>query len=178
MNNIPQDIEYIVIENFLTSKECDNYIKYIDKLFEDMVDIDGLEIDGYQRVRIINKELSIFIEERLSTYYDISNIYLGDKWFPTKYIKNGGLCIHIDGNAYDETNVSLYSALLYLNNDFNGGRTVIVNDYDDEEIITDTTIIIKPEKGKLLILNQNILHFAEKINSGEKYILRGDMFSK
>ena len=176
MNKLPPNLDYIEIDNFLTIEECNKYIEYINELFTKEPDNEALEIDGYQRLRISNNDLSDFIKTRLSNYYNTSNIYLGDKWFPTKYINDGGLCIHCDGSAYDEIRPSTYTVLLYLNDSFDGGRTVFVDDYDDEEIVKDNSIVIKPTSGKILILSQTILHFAEKIENGEKYIFRGDIF--
>lgn len=176
MENLILNKDYIEFNNFLSDDDCSKYIEYIDKLFENNLDEDGLEIDGYNRLRISNVDLSKIVEDKLREKYNITDIYLGDKWFPTKYIRDGGLCIHSDGSAYDENNASLYTLIIYLNDDYSGGRTVFVNDYDDDEIVTENSIYVTPKKGKLLILRQNILHYAEKIENGVKYILRGDIY--
>lgn len=39
----------------------------------------------------------------------MKNIYLGERWFPTKYITGGSLCVHSDGSASDENNISSYT---------------------------------------------------------------------
>lgn len=176
MENLILDKDCIEFDYFFSDEDCDKYITYIDKLFEDNLDEDGLEVDGYNRLRVSNIELSKVIESKLQEKYNISDVYLGDKWFPTKYIKNGGLCIHSDGSAYDENETSLYTLIIYLNDNYSGGRTVFVNDYDDDEIVTEKSIYITPKKGKLLILRQNVLHYAEKVENGIKYILRGDIY--
>ncbi len=167
---------YLEIENFWSNEECDNYIKCIDKIFLDNLDEEAWEIDGYNRLRIYDEELSRLIEKKLSECYNVKNIYLAERWFPTKYIKGGNLCVHSDGSTSDENNVSSYTIIIYLNDDFLGGRTVFVNDYDDNEIVNEDSSYIEPKKGKLIMIKQDALHYAEKLISGEKYILRGDVF--
>lgn len=54
---------YLEIDNFWSNEECDNYIN---KLFLDNLDEEALEIDGYNRLRIYNQELSRLIENKLS----------------------------------------------------------------------------------------------------------------
>jgi hypothetical protein len=115
-------------------------------------------------------------ERILGKHIDVSNLYISEYWYPTRYINGGGLCIHSDGSAYDENKSSSYTILVYLNKDFEGGRTVFVEDYDDEEIINDNSIYVTPKTGLILLLDQNKLHFAEKVSNGVKYILRGDIF--
>ena len=65
-----------------------------------------------------------------------------------------------------------YTILLYLNDSFQGGRTIIVDSFDKNDI----NEIIKPKSGLCLLIKQNILHYAEEVTSGLKYILRGDIF--
>lgn len=173
-------VDYCVIPACLSPDECDKYIQYIESLFstdedEDSEDNeDSEDIEGYQRLRIKNSDISAFVEQKLSSQFDLSGLYIGHSWFPTKYIRDGGLCVHKDGRAYDDSNESVYTVLIYLNDDFEGGRTVIVNDGDEE--IKDSSVVIEPKKGTVLILDQEILHFAEKIAKGVKYILRGDIY--
>lgn len=169
---------FIEINEFWSDDECNNYIKYIDKVFQDNLDEEALEIEGYNRLRVYNDELSRLVEQRLSDIYNIKSIYLGDRWFPTKYIKGGSLGVHSDGSVSDETNVSVYTLLIYLNDDYEGGRTVFVDDYDDDEIVTEKSSYIQPKKGKLIMIKQDALHYAEKLVSGIKYIIRGDVFVK
>ena len=144
--------------------------------FFETPDLDGLEIEGYERKKTFNSKLSLFITEILGKHIDVSNLYISHYWYPTRYINGGGLCIHSDGSAYDENKSSSYTILVYLNEDFEGGRTVFVEDYDDEEIINDNSIYVTPKTGLILLLDQNKLHFAEKVSNGVKYILRGDIF--
>lgn len=175
-SSFPNIAEYLAIHNFLPTDVCDKYIDIIDGLFSQEED-DGLELEGYQRLRITNTELAYLVETLLSKQFDTRNIRINTKWFPTKYVRDGSLGTHIDGHAYDDAgNPSTYTILIYLNDDYDGGRTVFVDDYDTDEIILPTSRYVKPTKGLLIILRQDVLHFAEKITYGVKYILRSDIF--
>ena len=167
---------YLVLDNVLNNEDCDLYKKYIDDIFLETPDLDGLEIEGYERKKTFNSELSLFVTNMLNKYINNLNLNISPYWYPTRYINGGGLCIHSDGSAYDENKSSSYTILVYLNEDFEGGRTVFVDDYDDEEIINENSNYVTPKTGMILLLDQNKLHFAEKVTKGVKYILRGDIF--
>ena len=175
---------YITIPNLLTLDECCEFCQWIDELFSDEPELDGLEVEGYDRLKIKKHGLSKLVSTRLSEKLllgptpDIINenkqIIVFTPWFPTKYISGGGLGIHIDGNATEDNKSSTHTILIYLNADFIGGRTVFVDDYDSTlEVLGNN--YITPTPGLALILEQDKLHFAEKLISGTKYILRGDI---
>jgi len=167
------DKGYFILYDCLSTEQCDAYIKYIDDIFRATPDVDGLEIDGYERIKIKNVELTLLITHKIREY----NFSVSPYWFPTRYINGGGLSIHTDGStSYDELNTSSYTILIYLNDDFEGGRTVFVDDYEDDEMVNENTEYVSPKKGMILLLDQNKLHFAEKVSKGVKYILRGDIF--
>jgi hypothetical protein len=169
---------WLVLPIFFSQEECNKYRAWIDKLFADEPDLDGLEIEGYNRLRVDNREISAMVCARLQQIFPEAKVLC--KWFPTKYILGGGLSIHIDGEAYDGNIASTHTILIYLNGspeEFTGGRTIFVEDYDDS-LDPDShppENIITPRPGLALILEQNKLHFAESLNSGAKYILRGDI---
>ena len=171
------DKGYLILYDSLNTDQCNSYKKYIDDIFRETPDLDGLEIDGYERNKIINNELSLLITDIIRKRINNYNFSVSSYWYPTRYINGGGLSIHSDGSAYNELKSSSYTILIYLNNDFEGGRTVFVDDYDDDEIVKENSEYITPKKGMILLLNQNKLHFAEKVSNGVKYILRGDIFS-
>ena len=188
MDNLITD-GYIIIPNLLTLDECCEFCQWIDELFFDEPELDGLEVEGYDRLKIRKPRLSKLVSTRLSEKLqlgptpDIINenkqLIVFTQWFPTKYISGGGLGIHIDGNATEDNKSSTHTILIYLNAapEFTGGRTVFVEDYNDSLELADhpKDNIIKPEPGLALILEQDKLHFAEKLISGTKYILRGDV---
>lgn len=71
---------------------------------------------------------------------------------------------HKDGNFKRNFNErSIYTVLIYLNQDMKGGETEL------EEIK------VKPETGKLLLFRHELIHAGCPIISGVKYDLRTDL---
>ena len=159
---------YQIIENVLDKYECDILIKLIDDLFTQNPDPDGLEIDGYNRLKISNPNITNMLTQKLNVIIDMNSHYIHHQWFSTKYIIGGGLAKHYDGHTFDDNNTSSYTLLVYLNDNFEGGSTTF----------TESGIKIQPTQGMVLILDQNIEHEAEGVTNGFKYILRGDIFKK
>jgi len=84
------------------------------------------------------------------------------KYFIEDEFKN-----HTDASTIiSKTEETLYSLLIYLNDDFEGGHTKFNN------------FVIKPKTGTLVTFPHKQIHSGEKIISGNKYILRGDIIFK
>ena len=65
---------------------------------------------------------------------------------------------HVDDNNVHKPDV--FAAMLYLNDDFEGGSTM----FEDIEV--------KPERGKLVIFsNSQHLHYVSKVDKSERYVL-------
>jgi hypothetical protein len=76
---------------------------------------------------------------------------------------------HMDGAfKRSETEVSLITMLIYLNEDFEGGSTPLIT--LNENII--------PKTGMLLLFDHKILHAGQPVTSGTKYVLRTDVMYK
>lgn len=74
---------------------------------------------------------------------------------------------HRDGSYQrNEFELSLFTFMIYLNDDFEGGKTW----FSDFEI--------EPKKGTALIFNHDLLHEGMKIISGTKYVFRTDIMYK
>lgn len=159
---------FFLIENILSKHECDTYINDINILFDKNPDPEGLLYDKYNRVRINNQIMSEFIGGKIHKYFDSSKYYIYHKWFPTKYINGGGLETHSDGTVHDNGNISCYTIIIYLNDNYDDGRTIFLNSEKDIEVV--------PKAGNILILEQDKPHYAEDVKNGVKYILRGDIF--
>ncbi len=207
---------YLVLDNVFTHDECEGYKVYIDSLFDSEPDPEGLELDGYNRLRVKLPNLCVQLHTRLAKLLDLESqqIEVLPNWFPTKYITGGNLGIHIDGHANDGNLTSTHTVLIYLNGtvdtgslaqcrgtdvllnsrthtagvmglelsvncicEFTGGRTVFVDDYDSPMIVDESmpNSFIQPMTGRVLILDQSKLHYAEPVIEGYKYILRGDI---
>jgi prolyl 4-hydroxylase len=61
---------------------------------------------------------------------------------------------------------TLLTFVLYLNDDFQGGTTTF----------TELSRVIVPRRGLALLFQHRILHEAEEVLSGEKFVLRSDIF--
>jgi predicted 2-oxoglutarate/Fe(II)-dependent dioxygenase YbiX len=73
---------------------------------------------------------------------------------------------HFDG-AYrrDEREVSLLTAMVYLNDGFEGGETAFL----------DHGVTVIPRAGSVLLFQHRMLHEGCQVISGTKYVLRSDV---
>ena len=135
-----------VINNFLTKKECED-------LIEKFKSLNG-NYTSYKKRYLIN--LNNWPKEELFV-----NII---KKFKKDDIKINNLEIvfwpigeshewHDDTIYYDVTTIT------YLNEDYDGGRTIV----EDVEI--------KPETGKYVEFNSNKKHMVTELISGERFVL-------
>ncbi|AUC16463.1 hypothetical protein BTO06_15470 [Tenacibaculum sp. SZ-18] len=91
-----------------------------------------------------------------------------------RYLPNQYFHKHLDGvfylSSYEQSKLTF---MIYLNgcDEFEGGRTLFFNSKDNDDIIAS----YKPVKGDLLIFDHNIWHSGERVESGEKYVLRSDI---
>lgn len=75
---------------------------------------------------------------------------------------------HRDGAFYrEERERSLLTAMVYLNDDFEGGST----DFD----VGDETLSVKPERGLVLLFEHRLRHQGAPVVQGRKYVLRTDV---
>jgi prolyl 4-hydroxylase len=97
----------------------------------------------------LDRQVAIGLNERFRFYrYDV-----GQKFAP-----------HTDGAYHSPTGArSLLTLLLYLNDDYTGGETIV-----DGQTIT-------PRTGQMLAFRHQLLHESVEIWSGRKYILRSDV---
>ncbi|MGZ2747540.1 prolyl hydroxylase family protein [Burkholderia stagnalis] len=79
---------------------------------------------------------------------------------------------HRDGSQEDGQNESLVTALFYLN-DADGGETVLMP-YGPREQWAYRPI--SPRAGDALLFEHRVWHEGRSVNSGEKYVLRTDLF--
>lgn len=89
-----------------------------------------------------------------------------------KYLPGNKFKKHRDSNQLEEGGVSLYTLLFYLNDVEEGGETAV---YDPS---LENRILVKAERGKLLIFNHTIAHTGEEVKKGFKYVLRTDLIYK
>ncbi|MEM7012292.1 MAG: 2OG-Fe(II) oxygenase [Verrucomicrobiota bacterium] len=83
---------------------------------------------------------------------------------------------HLDGSVEVRGLKSFITFMVYLNDDFEGGATKFQEfRHQDGERIVDE-ISIQPKAGKTLLFQHDLWHEGEYVLSGQKYVLRSDIF--
>ena len=86
-----------------------------------------------------------------------------------KYTSGDHFAKHTDEHYKNDKNeISLITALIYLNDDYEGGNTKFL--FDDT-----TEISITPKIGLICLMDQNILHEVPKLINGVKYVIRTEL---
>ena len=164
------------IENFLSEEECDKLIEFSENKGYKAAKVN---IDGAQKLftmvrnneRILHKDI-----EMANSYWDKLKSYCSNKIGNSlpiglnelfrfyKYTKDQRFKKHKDGSYIrNEFEFSLMTFMIYLNDDFEGGKTTF-NEFE-----------INPKKGTALIFLHDLKHEGQSITSGTKYVLRSDI---
>lgn len=178
MNKISYLEDLFVIENFLSDSECNDLINQSEKI-------------GYEEAMVQTGEnsQSLLKSVRNNDRILYKNTHLADKFFKLsehfliqkfeeyqiaglnemfrfyRYSPKQRFKMHRDGSfKRNENEKSLFTFLIYLNDDFEGGET------EFKDIIT-----VKPKKGTLIIFNHSYKHEGKVIIKGVKYALRSDV---
>jgi len=94
-------------------------------------------------------------------------------WRAYRYDVDDYFKMHRDGASSTPGGMSTHTLLLYLNNDFEGGKTVLYEDDDNGRKMT-----VWPEPGRCLIFPHARLHESTTVVSGSKYVMRTDLLIK
>lgn len=88
-----------------------------------------------------------------------------------KYKEGDFFAMHRDGRYMppDMSEVSQYTVLIYLNDNYDGGFTTYYNSPND------VGVPIIPKKGSVVIQHQGCLHSVPPLISGTKYVLRAEV---
>ncbi|KAF2068406.1 hypothetical protein CYY_010267 [Polysphondylium violaceum] len=183
------------IDNFLTKDECLYYIKTSqDKGYVNIDKEFPKEYRNNQRYIGKNQDLSKFLWERLENILRVSDLegirpYGFDQkgiWIPVglddcftfgKYLPGGRFKPHYDATFADNPDRrSIYTLQIYLNDDYQGGKTNFFLPENPLEIAKhQLEKSVVPKTGRALIFNHDTLHEGAEVISGEKYIMRVDM---
>lgn len=187
------------IPNFLSELECNKLIQFAKESGFKKPNFGNSRI--CERLHTVNQDLSTFVLERLNGYLPKEIKIDGVRWRLSRFTHHwryvhyspGGLFApHYDGSKMlPWKEMSVFTVQIYLNQDFSGGSTRFYLDYVPDRMkphpieygkVTKfspnkPTHETRPETGKALVFNhtENTLHDGEKIEKGEKYILRGDV---
>ncbi len=180
MKKIELQKDINLVENFLSKAECLSFIEKGETVsFEEAkVNISGQQvmvkgIRNNERIlfkdhtladRIWNK-IRPFVVEEFGKYKAIG---LNEMFRIYKYTEGQRFKMHRDGSyERNENECSLFSFLIYLNDDFEGGETYF-----------ESGITIKPQQGNALIFYHPLKHEGKSLISGTKYVLRTDIMYK
>lgn len=162
-------MEYYILPDVITPDECMTLIKRfeLEGTIAQYIDVqEDQQRSGkytFQNIEL-TKEFAKRIKSALNLHYSSSMYALGDQWCIRKYWANSGYInevVHTNIQIGDE--VSNYTVLLYLNDDFNGGETIIGKN-----------IKITPKTGSILLIRQDLCHSSKMCYNRFKYILKGD----
>ena len=182
------------IDNFLSFKECDEILKKIQKMefqkatIGDNKKVLETDIRNNSRTYFEDSKFTVKLWEKFknidiipqtinNNFYKLSGLYKHTLFY--KYEKGEYFKEHYDGEKKDLSKKSVFTVLIYLNDDFEGGETTFI--YHDRKIVKkklkDEIILtpVKPKKGQLLVFKHNILHEGSLLKNGTKYILRSDI---
>eukprot|EP01124_Arcella_intermedia_P026971 TRINITY_DN5191_c0_g2_i1.p1 TRINITY_DN5191_c0_g2~~TRINITY_DN5191_c0_g2_i1.p1 ORF type:complete len:708 (-),score=150.63 TRINITY_DN5191_c0_g2_i1:30-2153(-) len=89
----------------------------------------------------------------------------------SKYSLGSYFSKHIDGNfLLSEDLRSVFTVIIYLNDDFDGGETKLYLGGTPEQ-----SNLVRPATGKILIFNHDLPHESERLTKGTKYIIRTEI---
>jgi|DEB0MinimDraft_6_1074348.scaffolds.fasta_scaffold120367_2 hypothetical protein len=137
---------FITIEDFLSKKECE----YLIEIFNKSKNI----VSRYRNTYILKVD-PINVLTKINKQFNFHNFLKPDNCEIVMWPPGSSMDMHIDKG-------DKISFLLYLNDDFKGGETVVEN------------VIVKPKQGKILIFSNGIMnHKVKKIEKNNRFMLAG-----
>lgn len=171
--------QVFVIEDFFSGAECDNYMVWSEqKGYEEAkVQVNGEQtmlksVRNNSRITFVDHGLAEIVWEKFKPFAvaDFGNSEvcgLNEMFRFYKYGPGERFKKHIDGSYIrNEEEASYFTLMIYLNDDFEGGETVLQKHS------------VKPKKGMALVFYHGIKHSGEPIINGTKYVLRTDVMYK
>nr|QBK86371.1 MAG: 2OG-Fe(II) oxygenase superfamily protein [Marseillevirus LCMAC102] len=161
------------IENFLSDDECD----WLINLINEQVELQKEQFSVYHQIVCHPlPNIAEFLEKRLREkqsdvlYNDF--IRINKNMNLTYYTSGQSKQVHRDMIFRDEDSVSVYTLLIYLNDDYENGRTIFYPEAKSlkrDALDKIPNIKIVPKKGKIAIFDINLVHEGEKVK-GEKWL--------
>ncbi|EFA86274.1 hypothetical protein PPL_00836 [Heterostelium album PN500] len=184
-----------LVDNLLSPEECQFYIdESLKKGYRTIEKEFPKEYRNNTRYLGKCKTLSNVLWTRLQHHFkteEVENIkpYGFDQdgiWIPLglddcftfgRYEPGGRFKPHLDATYAESPDTrSIYTMQIYLNDDYNGGKTnfyLPANPLElDKHVMTES---VQPKRGTALIFNHDTLHEGAEVTSGVKFILRVDM---
>lgn len=166
-------MEAILVRNFISEEQCLELI---------LGSISGLTEHSYNRRRVLIKspDLSAATKERLTTILKDRGINvvttdqwrfreINDSWRMVENNKGSQFPPHYDAPLVKSVDLaSRYTILIYLNQPEAGGELVMKLDNGE-------TVTVCPRAGDLVLIDHSVLHWANEVRSGNKYLLRSEL---
>lgn len=173
------------LHNFLPADVCDRWIENIEKEgFEpalissmkgairrpDIRDNDRLIKDDTDLATALYKQLFPFLSK---TFRKRTVVGLNERFRFYRYDAGQKFDWHQDG-YFERANGerSLFTFMVYLNDDFEGGGTSFSDVYAGRSF---PDFLVTPRKGSALLFHHPISHRGDPVVSGRKYVMRTDV---
>lgn len=162
--------------NVFSAEECQRHIERCESVGFEAASLSVFggairrpDVRNNDRVIIDDPSLAAEIWSRVKSHTpsEVNNrtaIGLNERFRFYRYDVGQKFALHFDG-AYRSPagTLSLLTLMLYLNDGYEGGETII------------SGIKVIPETGKILAFRHQLLHESVEIRSGRKYVMRSDV---
>ncbi len=169
----------LIRENFFTPEECKGFIDQSEKegyneapirtksegevMNKDVRDNERVIWDNAQIARQLFEMVKDLLPQDINGWKPCG---LNERFRFYRYKDGQQFRPHVDGAfKRSETELSLITLIIYLNEDFEGGTTYLIGVNEN----------IYPKTGMLLLFDHKILHAGMSVIAGTKYVLRTDV---
>ena len=180
MTQIDDEKPYIVqVENVLDEAQCAKMIERIEDLKPSIAPINSIlgtrvrtDIRNNERVMFDDPEFaeSVFPKARgrvPEEMYGRQLVGANERIRCYRYRQGMRFAPHSDGAfVRNDQEMSFYSYLIYLSEDFEGGETTF---------FTEPEVAIKPQLGWGLLFQHALIHEGSEVTAGVKYVARTDL---
>lgn len=177
---LEEEESIVTISNFLSPQECDQFIQLtLAQGYEEapITTFRGFAMrpDIRNNTRVMKDDVALAAQfwERMKHLVPTTHRRIGS-WQPHglnerlrfyRYTQGQYFKWHSDGPFIrSPREVSLFTAMVYLNEDFEGGTT----DFQFGPTV-------RPQRGMLLLFEHSLVHQGAPVRSGCKYVLRTDV---
>lgn len=178
--NLDRDKPYIfTVPNVLSAQECRDVIARIEAEKPATAPINTLggtrvriDVRNNERVMFDDPELAAMLLDRVkgevpAEIHGMELCGANERFRGYRYRPGMRFAPHADGAfVRNENEQSWYTFMVYLNEDFEGGRTTF---------LVEPEVSITPETGKALLFQHPLIHEGSVVTAGVKYVLRTDV---